>query len=143
MAAASALDEPPLRLVRLSPVIASAPVGPSLRRYANAAALVETDLPPPALLTHLKRIERGFGRRGGRRWGTRVLDLDIILWSGGAWRERRLTVPHRAFATRAFVLVPLATITPLWRNAISGHSVRQHLARLRKAKPVDPPANAL
>ncbi|HTG37280.1 2-amino-4-hydroxy-6-hydroxymethyldihydropteridine diphosphokinase, partial [Sphingomonas sp.] len=66
----------PGRVTAMSPVIDSAPIGPSIRRYANATLLLESELSPPALLAALKAIERDFGRRRGRRWGRRVLDLD-------------------------------------------------------------------
>jgi 2-amino-4-hydroxy-6-hydroxymethyldihydropteridine diphosphokinase len=116
-----------------SPVIQSAPVGPSLRRYANGAALVATVLDPPALLALLKRVEREFGRRsGGRRWGTRVLDLDIVLWSGGCWSSPELTIPHREFRKRRFVLDPAAAIAPDWPDPVSGFTVRQLRARLTR-----------
>ena len=49
-----------------APVIASAPIGPSIRRFANTVARVESDLAPPAMLARLKAIERAFGRRRGR-----------------------------------------------------------------------------
>lgn len=137
MAAMQALDRPPLRLVSASPVIASRPLGPSLRLYANAAAIVETDLPPPAMLAHLKSLERTFGRRSGRRWGARTLDLDIILWSGGQWAGRTLQVPHRAFRQRHFVLHPLARIAPSWRDPACGLTIQQLLARASRSKPVD------
>ena len=77
-----------LAIEKVSAIIASAPLGPSRRRYANGVALVRSPLSPPALLALLKAVERGFGRRrGGRRWGARVLDLDIVLWQGGCWRS--------------------------------------------------------
>ena len=70
-----------------------------LRRWARPGAASPTpspssrsELDPPALLARLKQVERDFGRRGGRRWGPRVLDLDIILWSQGRLGRRR---PHR------------------------------------------------
>ena len=112
-------------LVAASPVIGSAPLGPSIRRFANAAILIASDESPPVLLARLKRIEAAFGRRRGRRWGARVIDLDILLWSGGTWREPGLTVPHVALASRAFVLGPLARIAPGWRVPPDGRSVRQ------------------
>ena len=80
----------------------------------------------------MKALERAYGRRPGRRWGPRVLDLDIILWSGGAWGERRLTVPHPRFRERDFVLVPLVQVAPGWRDPVSGLSVRQLAARRRR-----------
>jgi len=137
IAAMAALDQLPLKLCATSPVIGSAPLGPSLRRYANAAAIVETDLSPPALLLRLKTLERTFGRRSGQRWGARTLDLDIILWSGGRWDQRGLHVPHEAFRQRAFVLSPLTSITPLWRDPVTGLRIRHLLARTRQSKPVD------
>lgn len=137
-AALKALDGHGLHLSACSPILATPPIGPSRRTFANAAALIETGLTPPELLRRLKRIERDFGRRNGQRWGERTLDLDIILWSGGAWRGRHITVPHLAFRQRAFVLNPLASIAPHWRDPHSALTVRQLLARLKKPKPVDP-----
>jgi 2-amino-4-hydroxy-6-hydroxymethyldihydropteridine diphosphokinase len=110
-------------------------LGPAGRSFANAAAIVETKLDPEALLAELKAIERDFGRRPGRRWGPRVLDLDIILWSGGAWAGPGPIVPHQAFRSRAFVLQPLAEIAPNWRDPIRGATMRQLLARLTAPRP--------
>ncbi|MBX3565813.1 MAG: 2-amino-4-hydroxy-6-hydroxymethyldihydropteridine diphosphokinase [Sphingomonas sp.] len=121
-----------LKPVAVSPILATRPLGPSRRRFANAAAIIETGDDPPTLLVRLKAIERAFGRRRGQSWAARVIDLDIILWSGGAWSGPQLTVPHPHFRTRDFVLTPLLAITPGWRDPISGLSVRHLAARLRR-----------
>ena len=76
---------------------------------------VESALEPAALLATLKVIERAFGRRGGKRWGARVLDLDILAWEQGPFRSRRLTIPHPALESRSFMLQPLAAIAPALR----------------------------
>ncbi|MES2022758.1 MAG: 2-amino-4-hydroxy-6-hydroxymethyldihydropteridine diphosphokinase [Pseudomonadota bacterium] len=123
-------------VVAVSPIIASAPLGPSIRRFANAAVLLESALAPPAMLARLKAIERAFGRRRGARWGARVIDLDIVLWSGGSWYAAGLTVPHIAFRERGFVLDPLRTIAPDWRDPITGLRIRQLHARLHKRAPL-------
>ncbi len=123
-------------VARASPVIRSAPIGPSQRRYANMAAIIITTEPPPVLLARLKAIERAFGRRPGQRWGARALDLDIILWSGGAWAQRRLTVPHPAFRERRFVLGPLVAIAGDWRDPVSGLCVRHLAARACARAPI-------
>lgn len=117
-----------------SPVLGSAPLGPSIRRFANAVVLVESAARPPEMLAWLKRIERDFGRRRGARWGARVIDLDIVLWSGGAWRSKRLAVPHVAFRERDFVLAPLCAVAPDWRDPDTGLTARQLLARSRKVQ---------
>ena len=136
-AALARLEAEGLRVIDASPVLLSDPVGPSLRRYANSAAVVETPLDPPEMLALLKRIEREFGRRsGGQRWGARVLDLDVVLWSGGCFAVPGLIIPHRLFRERAFVLAPAAAIAPRWRDPVSRLSVRQLHARLTRPRAV-------
>jgi len=117
-----------------SPIILNAAHGGAGRDFANAVALVESELEPPEMLGRLKAIEREFGRRSGKRWGPRVLDLDVALWSGRRWRSRRLTVPHRQLGKRSFVLNPLAAIAPNWR--VDGPLTARHLAhRLARRAP--------
>ena len=118
-------------------MLTTAPVGPSQRRYANAAALIETRRKPEKLLKLFKRIERKFGRRGGgQRWSARVLDLDIVLWGGGAYAAPGLTIPHPSFRERTFVLGPAAAIAPRWRDPITGLTLRQLTARLTARRPL-------
>lgn len=124
-----------------SPTLSSAPLGPSRRRYANAAAVVATPLSPPDLLALLKRAEHRFGRRRGQRWGARVLDLDIILWQGGAWEDRRprgLRIPHPHYHLRDFVLVPASRIAADWRDPRRNLSLAQIASRLRRAAAYPP-----
>ena len=116
-----------------SPIMLSRAVGPGGRDYANAVALVESDCEPVETLRRLKQIEREFGRRPGRRWGARVLDLDILLWSGGEFRSRRLTIPHRQLAKRNFVLQPLGAVAPGWR-AVGRLTVRHLSHRLMRRR---------
>jgi len=134
-AAFEALNAAPLRLLAHSPVISSRPLGPSARTYANAAALVATTLPPLAMLDQLQAIERTFHRRRYRRWGARTLDLDLLLWSGGTVRSKRLIVPHPGLRMRNFVLQPLKTIAPHWRDPDTGLTIAQLAARLSRPRP--------
>lgn len=121
--------------VAVSPILHTPPLGPSKRRFANAVALIESGEAPPALLRRLKDIERAFGRRRGQNWAARVIDLDIVLWSGGSWSDSALTVPHRLFRTRDFVLAPLVQVAPEWRDPVSGLSIRQLRSRLTRRMP--------
>jgi 2-amino-4-hydroxy-6-hydroxymethyldihydropteridine diphosphokinase len=131
-AAIARLDEE-FSLFDASPIVLNSAHGGAGRDFANAVALVESELDPPALLSRLKSLEREFGRRAGRRWGPRVLDLDLALWSGGRFRSRRLTIPHPQLAQRSFVLQPLASIAPRWRV---GPLTVSHLAhRLARRRP--------
>jgi len=124
-----------LRPLAASAIVETAPIGPSSRMFANAAALIETTLSPSDLLQYLKAIEQRLGRRRGQRWGARVLDLDILLWSGGRWISRGLAIPHPHLHERRFALDPLLQIAPDWK--IPGHgTVRQCAARLTRRRPI-------
>ena len=84
--------------------------------FLNAAMVVRVDDPataanPVKLLDVLKRVERDLGRaEGGRRFGPRPIDLDIIFHERGVHRCARLEVPHPRYAERGFVLAPLADL---------------------------------
>jgi len=117
-----------------SPILLNGASGGAGRDFANAVALVESDIEPPGMLGRLKAIEREFGRRPGRRWGPRVLDLDIVAWSGGKWREHGLIIPHKSARMRSFVVGPLAAVAPGWR--LDGHLTAHHFAhRLAHRRP--------
>ena len=131
--AIAALDAA-FELFAASPLILNPAIGGAGREFANAVALVESDLAPDAMLASVKAIERDFGRRPGKRWGARVLDLDLIAWSGGRFTSRRLVIPHPRLASRDFVLGPLSAIAPHWR--LTGALTARHLAaRLGKRRP--------
>ena len=80
--------------------------------FLNAACRVATELEPPALLALVKSIERDLGRTAGPRYGPRAIDLDILLWEGGDWKDDVLEVPHPRLRERRFALVPLLDVEP-------------------------------
>ncbi|MDB5662202.1 MAG: 2-amino-4-hydroxy-6-hydroxymethyldihydropteridine pyrophosphokinae [Sphingomonas bacterium] len=140
-AAVAAMAAAGLRIDAHSPLIRSAAIGPAGRGFVNGAVLVSTTLDPPALLATLKRIEAAFGRRRGRRWGPRVIDLDLALWSAGRWppgprraAAGRLAIPHGQLSARDFVLRPLAAIVPGWQDPWSARTVRQLRAALLRRR---------
>ena len=106
------------RLEELGPVRASSfretdPVGVTDQpKFLNAAAELATELPPAELLERLLEIERELGRERAteRRWGPRVIDLDLLLFGEEAIDEPGLTVPHPSLADRRFVLEPLCEL---------------------------------
>ena len=113
-------------LFNASPIVINPAHGGAGRDFANAVALIESRLAPPGLLAAIKQIEREYGRRAGRRWGSRVLDLDILAWSGGRFDSPGLTIPHARLAERTFAIGPLAAIAPDWR--LLGPLTARHLA---------------
>jgi 2-amino-4-hydroxy-6-hydroxymethyldihydropteridine diphosphokinase len=110
---------PGIRVVRLSSIIETDPVGPQGQGpYLNAAAELMTTLDPHALLDAMLKVERAHGRdrTGTERWGPRTLDLDLLLYDNLVLDEPGLTLPHPRMAERAFVLIPLAEIAPTVRG---------------------------
>jgi 2-amino-4-hydroxy-6-hydroxymethyldihydropteridine diphosphokinase len=81
-------------------------------RFLNQVVRGSTALAPLHLLNRLKSIERQMGRVKGERFGPRIIDLDILLYGVRSIDYKRLQVPHPRMLERAFVLVPLAEISP-------------------------------
>ncbi|WP_394730022.1 2-amino-4-hydroxy-6-hydroxymethyldihydropteridine diphosphokinase [Altererythrobacter sp. GH1-8] len=136
-AAISDLEDLGLRFHGISPLICSAPVGPSQRQYANAAAVVETFRTPPSMLLLARAVEQGLGRkRRGQVWRSRTLDIDIVLWDGGMFAIDDLVIPHPRFRDRDFVLGPAKAIAGDWRDPVTGLSCAHLFARLTRPRPV-------
>ena len=111
----AALDEiPKTKLISQSGLYRSAPFGGIEQPdFVNAAAALLTQLPAIELLQQLQAIERNKGRiRDEVRWGPRVLDLDLLLYSGEIIDEEALSIPHPGIGERNFVLLPLLEIAP-------------------------------
>ncbi len=99
--------------------------------FLNGAIQIETDLDPHALLDACLGVERALGRVRERRWGPRVIDIDVLSYAGAEVSDERLVLPHRYVRERAFVLVPLAEIAP--DLVIGGETVAQALAKLDRS----------
>ena len=67
------------------------------------------------------------GREPTRRWGPRVIDIDIVLWDEVVMESETLTLPHPEFRKRAFVLAPLEDIAPVVKDPATGLTVRELL----------------
>lgn len=101
-------------LVACSSFYRSAPFGGIEQPdFVNAVAAVLTRLGAPELLAALQNVEARQGReRDDTCWGPRIIDLDLLVYSGIILDEPDLVVPHPGIAERNFVLLPLAEIAP-------------------------------
>ena len=124
--------EPGVRVVAESSFRETDPVGlVDQPRFVNAAALVETELPPRELLARLLAIERRLGRvRGGPRFGPRAVDLDLLVYDDVEMDEPGLQLPHPRLHERRFALEPLAELEP-GLVLPGGVAVQELLARLQ------------
>ncbi|MDZ7780217.1 MAG: dihydropteroate synthase [Gemmatimonadota bacterium] len=129
----------PLTGARLSRVYTSDALVPDgapeawRRPFLNCALVGETTLDPEALLRRVKQIERTVGREAADRWAPRVIDIDILWWSGVTVDRPELQVPHPGLLERSFVLEPLRDLVP---DAVhEGASFREHAARVAGTDP--------
>jgi 2-amino-4-hydroxy-6-hydroxymethyldihydropteridine diphosphokinase len=101
------------RLTAVSRIYRTPPWGDLEQQdFANACALGETSLSPYELLAAVKKIEADMGRAPTRRWGPRLIDVDILFLGEHMIEDPELTLPHKELFARAFVLAPLAEIAP-------------------------------
>ena len=107
------------RVLAVSSLYESDPVGPQDQpKFTNAVVKAETELSPFELLDHLKAIEKEIGRKKTKRWGPRVIDLDIIFYGDLVISTDSLVIPHPRAHERRFVLEPLLEIEPsAWHPA--------------------------
>ena len=102
-----------VELRRRSDLYESAPVGVLDQPwFLNGVVEVATTLAPLDLLRLLQQIERDLGRQPTRRWGERVVDLDLLLYGDQRVDLPELVVPHPELWKRRFVLQPLAELAP-------------------------------
>lgn len=130
------LDHFPLRLLAQSSLLITKPFGIlNQPDFVNAVVTIDTALAPEALMRKLHMIERAAGRRRGRRWGPRTLDLDILEYHGLTKRGspnalKLLRLPHPGMALRTFVLEPLGEIAPRWKHPQTRRTAEEMLRGL-------------
>jgi len=96
--------------------------------FLNQAILIETEWSPEQLLDVLQGIEYEMGMRKKRKWGERLIDLDILFYNEQIIDNERLQIPHLLLTERRFVLTPLNDIAPDFIHPVFKKSIRQLLA---------------
>ena len=107
------LNNSSVKVLKASAVYQTEPVGYKHQPdFYNAAVKAETELLPFELLDVIKSIEKSMGRKqaGTRRWGPRIIDIDIVFYGNIMINSGRLIIPHAEMQKRLFVLVPLTEI---------------------------------
>ncbi|HYY99441.1 MAG TPA: 2-amino-4-hydroxy-6-hydroxymethyldihydropteridine diphosphokinase [Pyrinomonadaceae bacterium] len=120
-----------LRVVRLSSVYETEPVGvhEEQRAYLNAVAELGPPLPrPEELLARLLKVEYALGRRRARALAARTLDLDLLLYGVERVETPLLTLPHPRMHLRRFALKPLCELAPAAVHPVLNKSCAELLA---------------
>mgnify|MGYP000515980630 FL=1 len=121
---------PRTRVVKQSSFYESEPHGDATQWFVNSVIEVETELSPEELLRKLQAIEKAMGRKRvkGKKWGNRVIDLDILLYEGLVLNKRNLKIPHPELPNRKFVLLPLSELAPSLRHPELHKTISELLA---------------
>ena len=112
-----------IRILKISSLYRTPPWGDDQQDdFINAVVQIESNLKPLSLLRVLQSIENAMGRqRNGRRWGPRLIDIDLLLYADQQLQSEELEIPHPRMHERAFVLVPLCELDAAVE--IPGHCV--------------------
>ncbi|MBI4517556.1 MAG: 2-amino-4-hydroxy-6-hydroxymethyldihydropteridine diphosphokinase [Deltaproteobacteria bacterium] len=129
---------PATRTVKASSLYESEPLGDAKTWFVNAVIEIETECSPAELLKRLQAIEKSMGRKRvkGKRWGSRIIDLDILFFDKEVIDKRNLVVPHKELHNRRFVLVPLCELVPQMVHPRLNHTMSELLAGLKDKKKV-------
>jgi 2-amino-4-hydroxy-6-hydroxymethyldihydropteridine diphosphokinase len=129
---------PNSRVVKESSIYESEPHGNAKTWFGNSVIEVETELSASEMLKRLKAIEETMGRKRvkGKRWGSRIIDLDILLYDNEIIDKRNLKVPHPRMTQRRFVLIPLSELAPQFIHPALNVSVSELLATAKDPKKV-------
>ena len=120
------MENPSIKIKKVSSLIETEPEGIKKQPFfLNGVAEIETDLSPSLLLKLLKSIEKALGRKTVRRWGPRIIDLDILLYGDLIIDDDNLKIPHPLLTERNFVLAPLKEIAPEAIHPILGKKIQE------------------
>ena len=139
---ADALDRirklPGTRILKESSLYESEPHGDAKTWFVNGVIEVETEFSPENLLKKLKGIESAMGRKRvkGKRWGSRIIDLDILFYTNLVVRKRSLKLPHPEIANRRFVLLPLSELAPQLIHPVLQATVSELLSGVADTKKI-------
>ena len=128
---------PDTRVLKESSLYESEPLGDAQEWYVNGAVEIETRFRPDMLLKKFKNIERAMGRKKiKKRWGARVIDLDILLYDSAVIKKKDLRIPHPEMPTRKFVLIPLSEIAPQVIHPELGVTISELLINVKDDKKI-------
>lgn len=95
--------------------------------FINSVIEVTTEMPPTEVIKVLLSIEKRLGRKRERKWGSRLIDLDLLFYRDQIVDQENCKVPHPEITNRDFVLVPFAEIAPDFIHPIENKGINELL----------------
>lgn len=95
--------------------------------FLNQVILLETDFSANKVLNEILKIEILLGRIRGQRWGSRIIDIDILYYNDDIIHTEDLQVPHPYIQVRNFTLIPLVEIAADYSHPIFKKSNKELL----------------
>lgn len=115
-----------LEHLEVSTTVKSPPLGRKQQPdYYNLVCRFQSSIPPLDVLEIIQKIEDNRGRTREEHWGSRTLDIDILLIGNLVFQEEHLNIPHPGVNTRSFVIGPILELDPELVDPKSGLSYRQ------------------
>jgi len=96
--------------------------------FFNQVLNIASTFSPDVLLKKLLAIEEKMGRVRVKKWGPRLIDIDILFYGDEVIETPSLHIPHPGIPQRRFTLVPLVEIAPDLVHPVSGKTMRELLA---------------
>jgi len=111
--AATALRKKEIAIIDASDIYETAPWGKENQNwFLNVVLQIETSLIPGKLLQEVLCVETELGRTREEKWGSRIIDIDILYYHDQIIESGELSVPHPSIPERRFTLVPLVEMCP-------------------------------
>lgn len=120
-----------IKIIKSSNIIETEPYGYKEQgKFLNMAVEIDSDLEPFELMKLISKIESELGRIRTKRWGPRVIDIDIIFYNSLIINEPDLKIPHPDMQNRFFVLKPLQEIAPDFVHPVLKKTITELLENL-------------
>jgi len=95
--------------------------------FLNQAMLIKTSLNAPSLMTAILQIEENMGRKRAEKYGSRIIDIDILFFNSEILHQPQLKIPHPEIQNRRFALAPMDEISPAFIHPLLHKSIHELL----------------
>ncbi|MCX7698405.1 MAG: 2-amino-4-hydroxy-6-hydroxymethyldihydropteridine diphosphokinase [Candidatus Goldbacteria bacterium] len=121
-----------INIIKISSVYKTEPVGVKNQPYFyNICIKAKTRLDPENLLKLIKIIEKKIGRKKVKKWGPRIIDIDILFFNNIILNKRKLKIPHPEIIKRNFVLIPLYEINKNIYHPVEKKTIKNIIKSLK------------